>query len=318
MTRTFSSALAHDIVEFLAFKRMLGHPYQRAEETLRRFDRVAAEHNVRNTALREAVTWWLRGFKQCQPVTVATELGVIRQFCLFRRRRDVNGFVPGREWAPQSTESKFLPHIFSTAEVRALLRLTGRMRGPTIFAATFRTLLLILYCTGLRFGEALRLRVQDVDIRQQVLFVASSKGRARWVPFGATLAAELRRYRFIRARCTQGTRADTFLIRASGAPWPVPQASVIVRRLFRRAGLKPKAGRVGPRPYDFRHTFAVHRLTRWYRQGVNLQERLAWLSAYMGHQNILGTEVYLHATPELLQLAAHRFGARARRGGART
>jgi integrase/recombinase XerD len=55
------------------------------------------------------------------------------------------------------------------------------------------------------------------------------------------------------------------------------------------AALKPEKGRVGPRPYDLRHAFAVHRLSRWYRQGVDLHSRLPWLSTYMGHVDIVGT-----------------------------
>ena len=84
-----------------------------------------------------------------------------------------------------------------------------------------------------------------------------------------------------------------------------------MRRLLRQLDLKPSRGRQGPRPYDLRHAFAVHRLTAWYREGVDIHARLPWLSAYMGHVNVLGTEVYLHATPELLQLASDRFARRA-------
>ena len=43
------------------------------------------------------------------------------------------------------------------------------------------------------------------------------------------------------------------------------------------------------------------------QQGVDLHSRLPWLSAYLGHVNLLGTEKYLAATPELLSLAANRF-----------
>ena len=51
---------------------------------------------------------------------------------------------------------------------------------------------------------------------------------------------------------------------------------------------------------------AVHRLQRWYREGRDLHKMLPWLSAYLGHRNLLGTELYLHATPELLATAARR------------
>jgi integrase/recombinase XerD len=80
--------------------------------------------------------------------------------------------------------------------------------------------------------------------------------------------------------------------------------------VLRTLGLKPPRGRRGPRPYDLRHAFAVHRLTAWCREGVDLHACLPWLSAYMGHDNVLGTEVYLHATAELMGLASERFHAR--------
>jgi len=59
-----------------------------------------------------------------------------------------------------------------------------------------------------------------------------------------------------------------------------------------------------------RHTFAVHRLTPWYRSGVDLHARLPLLAVYLGHESLLGTEGYLAATPDLLTLAGQRFAAR--------
>ncbi|MBM4318897.1 MAG: integrase, partial [Deltaproteobacteria bacterium] len=63
-------------------------------------------------------------------------------------------------------------------------------------------------------------------------------------------------------------------------------------------------------PYDLRHAFAVHRLTRWYREGADVHALLPWLSAYMGHYDLQGTETYLRATPELLAIASDRFHSR--------
>jgi integrase len=103
-----------------------------------------------------------------------------------------------------------------------------------------------------------------------------------------------------------------FFVGVNRRDLPVKTAHRTLRGLFVRAGLKPEKGRVGPRPYDFRHAFAVQRLTRWYRQGVDLHARLPWLSAYMGHVDIAGTETYLYATPELMELAAKRLHRRYR------
>jgi integrase len=62
-----------------------------------------------------------------------------------------------------------------------------------------------------------------------------------------------------------------------------------------------------PRLHDLRHTFAVHRLTSWYRQGANVQRLLHLLSVYLGHVHIRHTQVYLTMTPELLHEAGLRF-----------
>lgn len=62
-----------------------------------------------------------------------------------------------------------------------------------------------------------------------------------------------------------------------------------------------------PRLHDARHSFAVHRLTTWYRQGADVQRLLPKLSTYLGHANISGTQRYLSLTPDLLREASARF-----------
>ena len=313
MTR-FSSHLAPELRRFLAFKRALGHPYERGEHTLRSFDRYVGEHAGGRAAVRleELMQGWLSRIEGRKPVTVATDLGVLRQLCLFRRRSDPQAFVPPRGWAPQPTHSQFLPHIFSEEEVRALLVAAQALRGPPPRAHTIRLLMLILYCTGLRFGEAVRLRRRDIQIDEDLLVVRESKGKTRLVPFRPDLRGELLAYVQVREAIVGVAPDSAFLVHPDGRPYSIRKASDTVRSLLRRTGLKPAKGRAGPRPYDFRHTFAVHRLTQWYRAGLDVDARLPWLSAYMGHENLLGTEAYLRATPDLLALTSCRFEARLR------
>jgi len=173
---------------------------------------------------------------------------------------------------------------------------------------------------ALRFGEAVRLQQGDLDLKNNLIFVRQSKGRSRQVPFQADLAQQFSLYlaeRTALLRCLRPRSAEdpsALFIGRNGRPISLKGASNVVRRLLRRLGIKPATGRVGPRPYDLRHAFAVHRLTAWYHEGVDIHARLPWLSAYMGHVDVLGTETYLHATPELLQLASDRFASRFERG----
>jgi integrase len=323
MTNVTGDELARDIKDFLAFKHALCYPYTRGEATLRSFYRFVQCELERcltkqpTIALEPAIQSWLSRVEGRKAVTISLDLGVVRQLCRYRRRRHPGAFVPEHAYAPQ-TESVYSPYIFSHKEVQQLITAAKRHQGRNIWAAMLHLLLLTLYCTGLRFGEAVRLRLSDVNLKQCRFAIRESKGRSRLVPFGPDLAREINTYLEKRTRITVDTECtgtDAFFIRLDGSPLTIGAASEAVRRLLRKQGLKPTKGRIGPRPYDFRHAYAVHRLTDWYRQGVDVHARLPWLSAYMGHLNVLGTEVYLHATPELLQLASNRFEQRYRRPG---
>jgi integrase/recombinase XerD len=190
-----------------------------------------------------------------------------------------------------------------------------RLEEAALSSVLYETLLLVLYCTGIRFGEALRLRIRDVNVRSAVLFVDRFKGRARWVPFHRSLGQKLERYLAARVNFAPAGPDTRFFVGVSKKTLPVNTASGTLRSLFQLAGLKPEKGRMGPRPYDLRHAFAVHRLSQWYQQGADLHTRLPWLSAYRGHVDIVGTESYLNTTPELLGLAANRLCRRYRKRG---
>lgn len=308
--------LASNIDNFLNFKRALGYPYQRGEATLKSFLHFAQQHGTKAktkdcTIIIFEVTLdkWLYRIEGRKPVTLANDLGVIRQLCLYCRRYDPKMFVPKIALAPQ-TESVYTPYIFSHKEIMLLLQAAIQHTGKNIWAVMLYTLLLVLYCTGLRFGEAIRLHLSEVDLEQQVFLIRASKGRTRWVPFGKDLAQKLKTYLDRRSEIltTKNLNYEYILfIGLNGKPLTMYAASNAVRKLLRKQGLKPEKGRLGPRPFDFRHTFAVHRLTEWYHQNIDIHAQLPWLSAYMGHVNLLGTEAYLRATPELLQFASNRF-----------
>lgn len=306
--------LGKQIAAFLVFKRALGYPYVGGEITLRSFERFATRERGPTTPidLPPTIRAWLLRKSGRKPVTLANNLGVIRQFCLYLRRGDPEAFVPPVSMAPQ-TESRYVPYVFSPDEVRRLIKAAGQHRGHSFWPGMLRMLLLATYCTGLRLGEATRLQLHELDQEHDVLHIRRSKGRSRDVPFQRDLAREFARYlhqRADRLRAVGREKETALFVGRSGRRITVRGAWYVISRLIRHLGIKDQPGRAGPRPYDLRHAFAVHRLTAWYHEDADLHARLPWLSAYMGHVNILGTELYLHATPELLQLASDRFARR--------
>ena len=99
----------------------------------------------------------------------------------------------------------------------------------------------------------------------------------------------------------------TFFINHEGRPYSVDKFSEVFRTLLPAAGIARVPGKHGPRVYDVRHTFALTRVLKWYREGADLQSKLPLLATYMGHVDVLSTQVYLRSTPELLREASSRF-----------
>ncbi|TIL83964.1 MAG: integrase, partial [Mesorhizobium sp.] len=276
-----------------------------------RFLRFLVQHwgEEDSIPLAEAIQRWCGRRPGRKAVTLANEFGVIRQLCLHRRRRDPTSYVPEHSWAPVK-ESTFFPYIFSQDEIRRILAVASAHQGHFMWASMLRRLVLVLYCTGLRLGEAVRLKMTDVDLERGTLTIRDSKRRTRIVPMQDDLVGELRCYIDDRRQILIDQHCadpEALFVRRNGSPLTIASASDAIRRILRRLGIKSAQGRVGARPYEFRHAFAVHRLTMWAQEGVDIHAKLPWLSAYLGHQNILGTEVYLKATPQLLELASSRF-----------
>ena len=188
MTAVTAGQLALDAQEFLRFKRAMGIAYWRGEFVLNGFVRFVAQHwsGHEVVALDDAVTRWCARIAGRKPVTVANEFGAIRQLCLYRRRRNPLSYVPEHALVPVK-EFVFLPYIFSLEEVRRILAAAASHHGRFIWAAMFRPLIQVLYCTGLRLGEAVRLSTDDADLERGTLTIQRSrlppykKGYISWI-----------------------------------------------------------------------------------------------------------------------------------------
>jgi site-specific recombinase XerD len=206
------------------------------------------------------------------------------------------------------------PYIYSRDELRRLLdpaTVASSRRGAVqLDAVTFRTLLLLLYGAGLRFSEATRLTLADVDLTEDVLTIRATKFyKSRLVPIGPQLATVLANYVPLRRRGRLAQGETSFLLAnrvgTRLASSTVQAAFDALRRIAKVHSTG--GGRQIPRLHDLRHSFAVHSLTAWYRQGADVQRLLPVLSTYLGHSDLEGTKVYLSMTPELLQQASLRF-----------
>ena len=101
---------------------------------------------------------------------------------------------------------------------------------------------------------------------------------------------------------------SAFFASHTGKPISCGQIEHMFARLRTHAAMHGLSGiNRHPRLHDLRHSFAVHRLVAWYREGADVQTLLPFLATYLGHVNLSGTQAYLPMTPELLEAASERF-----------
>lgn len=306
----WSSPLGPSIESFLALKRAMGRRYEATEKRLRVFDRyVAGLERPPEAVTRELVHGWLTERPSQGPRTQLGRVSVLRQLCIYLARTDPRTYVPDRSLLP-ITLPVLRPHIFSEDEVRTLVRVArswsphGWKPRPLVLS----TMVLVLYGTGLRRGEICRLRFADLDLDARTFFVHKTKfNKSRLVPFSADLAQQIHGYLDVRRQQSPTDRhAPLFITRRRQAYGP-SKLSGTFHELVKAAGIVSAPGRRAPCLHGMRHTYAVHRLLRWYREGADLEAMLPVLATYMGHVNPLSTMVYLNATAELLREASRRF-----------
>jgi site-specific recombinase XerD len=165
-----------------------------------------------------------------------------------------------------------------------------------------------MYGAALRTSEALSLRIRDVELAGAVLTIRDSKFfKSRLVPIGSNTVQILTNY-FIHREPRRNGPDDPFFIGRNSKEIPIHMLERALIQVRNHAELRRQGGaRCQPRLHDLRHTSAVHRLVRWYREGKDVQKLLPQLSVYMGHANLAATQVYLSMTPELLYEANQRF-----------
>ena len=227
----------------------------------------------------------------------------VRRFYQYAITRGLVARSPVPTAVPRVTET-FVPHIYSDEELRRLLAGVQahqtRDARCTIAAPTFRAFLLLLYSTGLRLGEALGLRREDVDLRAGMILIRDGKfHKSRHLPIGPRLTHALAEY-IDTAPAWRGPAPTAFFVNRCGGRMPHQTVWWNFASLRARVGVQ---GRV----HDLRHTFAVHRLLAWYREGADVQRCLPYLSTYLGHARIACTQRYLTMPPELLEQASRRF-----------
>jgi len=311
MRAHFHSSIASQLTNYISLKQALGRRFENTATILRKLDQFLCTTASRDLTA-STFSQWCQTLEGLSPHSTLGRMRAVRNFCLYRRRTDPGCFVPDRTYFPRA-RSMTQPYIFSDLEVGRILavsdRITVSVRSPLRRAAT-RLAIVLLYTTGLRLGELLRLSPADYDPSARTLLIRESKfHKSRLLPVRGDVVREIEA--FLKRRASLRYPADLPLLlgpyRCSGA-YSVHQLTKNLHVLFSLAGIKKNNGRL-PRIHDFRFSFAVNALVRWYRNGNNVQAKLPLLATYLGHVSVLSTYHYLRFITPLATLASSAFAA---------
>ena len=234
---------------------------------------------------RSHVLDYLVAMINASPRTTARRLSALRRFYSHQVRAGTIGRDPmDRVDAPRL--GRPLPGALSEREVEDLLAAPD---VETALGFRDRTMLEVLYATGLRVSELVDLRNSSVSMRQGLVRVVGKGGRERLVPLGEVALDWLERF-------ARGPRAEILGGRVSEAVFPSRRGGAMTRQAFwvliKRHAAKAGIGRPVT-PHTLRHAFATHLLNH----GADLRV----IQLLLGHRDISTTQIYTHVARERLR-----------------
>jgi len=305
-----------EIRAYLELQQSLGKIYRTHRlvlQNLNRFLRIQAV-NSPQVITPELVWRWLESLPD-HPSTRREYLNLVSRFFEHLKQVEVVAVNPAaavQYGLGRRPRREFRAFIFTREQMAAILSKAQQLPANVAFplrGPTCHTMLALLYALGLRHGEVRRLQIRDLDSARQTLFIRETKfHKNRYVPFGPKVGQCLEQFLNLRRTVLAPLRNDDpIFVASSRAPLGHSVLLTAFRAILEELEIAAVSGERTPRLHDLRHTFAVHRLLRWYREEVDVQSRLISLSTFLGHLDPSYTQIYLTITEDLLKEANGRF-----------
>lgn len=178
------------------------------------------------------------------------------------------------------------PKTLSEPHVEALLAAPD---VTTLLGLRDRTMLELMYASGLRVSELVLLKTVELGLNEGVLRVTGKGSKTRLVPFGEEACAWIERYLSeARSAILGGKIADALFVTSLGGPMTRQMFWTLIKKYAQRAGITAPLS-----PHTLRHAFATHLLNH----GADLRV----VQLLLGHADISTTQIYTHVARERLK-----------------
>ncbi|MGL4697343.1 tyrosine-type recombinase/integrase [Enterococcus larvae] len=284
---------------FINLKQVEGYKYQEETDTLRRFNQFLSAKNIVEPSLPKEIMdeWCQQGLYESRK-SMSNRISAIRQFCIYLASLGYEVYIP--EAVKKAQNENFVPYIFSHDEIRRIfitidnLPPGRRYNSDIVYPVLYR----VLYGCGLRVGEALSLKIKDVDLIKGIITIHHSKyDKKRIVLMSQSLLVICREYS---EKHLDGLPENNYFFRnKDGGKRHRGTIGQQFRNILWQSGIPYLGKGKGPRLHDLRHAFCCHSLKQMSDNGVDLYCALPVLSTYVGHASIAATERYLRLTQDI-------------------
>lgn len=237
---------------------------------------------------REQITGYMTQLKEkgLAAATIARKLAAIKAFYRFMTAEGYMDVNPA-EVVEAGTKGIKLPRVLSEDEV---VRLLNQPDITTSEGFRDRTMLEVLYATGMRVSELINLTLERVDLNMKYIIAFGKGSKERIVPLGSVAAEFLQQYlEKVRPKLTHAGRNTNIVFLAFGGHELTRQRFwQIIRAYGRKANINKALT-----PHILRHSFATHLLDN----GADLRS----VQELLGHSDISTTQIYTHLTNKRLR-----------------
>lgn len=290
--------------QYMAERRALGFSLKTDEGCIRRFLRDYVEPDDGIIEFTKEYVLKHIGNKLNQKTnTILRDVSAINGFLDFAMRKGFKAYKIPPKSLPKENRN-FRAYIFTDDEIERMLIAADnapfteqnparKYQLPVMFR--------ILFNCGLRTSELLKLRMRDVNLKENVFTILDTKfHKNRLVPFSNAVAETLTQYlEMFPPKSTDSLIFPSSSPCSNGGKYGNSWLQTQFRQLLRMADIPYNGIGKGPRPHDIRHTFAVHCLNNWVISGEDLTTALPVLSRYLGHNGLTGTQKYLQLTAQM-------------------
>jgi len=306
---------------YIALRKSLGFKYSSQASFLRSFAGFLKSRGVTSYDQVDNSTanmWTMSRRAEVAPHTFNSEISTLGSFFNYLVDCEMAVSNPFESVSPVRVPG-YVPFVFTVEQMFFLFDAIhrGHKNPHPVREQAYYHIYHTIYALGLRASELCNLTLKDVDLERDTVLIRQTKFfKDRLLPINLRTHDLLSEYLDIRKKRAShaGKESQWFFINRAGGKMSRCSLTITFQRYVSRAGissekrLHPNVVFGAPHLHSLRHTFAVHRLLKWYRDGTeDINSKLPQLATYMGHTHFSYTQVYLTITEEIFKLASKKY-----------